>query len=444
MKVKTHMSKYVVTAVLTLALTMGMAGPGARAAEENVETSAEQTQISFTPWYSIKLGENLHKKFQYHNAPLGVVPAVIFSEEDGKKFFGHDWGGYEAIDSADGPVDVAHQITNVQIENKPDRTMLLLSGIAINPGTVQAQCYENRDIIHDVLDGVLPDTDMPAPVATYPVLIEEPVIETDLDEEYYIDEVFSFGTNLRNTAFTEGLIEDKINNWQPKDPAITYQANVEIVEGADCVTLSEEDYSQALAGSGTLEFKKAGTVKLKITYQPVELDDGILNYLDNADNIYIPEKTITLNVVDPWAELQSALKEVQNLRSLKDAFTPESWERFEKAIVEAERIVGNPDATLEDYIRVFEELENAADALVEKGGTKIPKNPEPKTPKGPEPAKPTTVNTQNTAPATKPEVKSKAPQTGDTSKPILFIGLLAISLLCISSIAVKRFLKKSK
>lgn len=86
---------------------------------------------------------------------------------------------------------------------------------------------------------------------------------------------------------------------------IAYQPRVEVVEGADIVQQSGQDYSNTLSTSETLTFKKAGTVKLKVTYRQFATtyammagigEDSFLYGED--DRRFHPEKIITMQVMD--------------------------------------------------------------------------------------------------------------------------------------------------
>ena len=73
---------------------------------------------------------------------------------------------------------------------------------------------------------------------------------------------------------------------------IAYQPKIEIIEGADIVELSNEDYSSILNASADLKIKKDGTVKIKISYNQIKtwLDyDSIY-----SEPLYNPEKIITV------------------------------------------------------------------------------------------------------------------------------------------------------
>lgn len=70
-----------------------------------------------------------------------------------------------------------------------------------------------------------------------------------------------------------------------------------MIEGQDCVKQSGQDYSNTLSSSETLTFKKAGTVKLKVTYQQILLSDYNSGVIFTGER-YHPEKTFTIQVTD--------------------------------------------------------------------------------------------------------------------------------------------------
>ena len=63
------------------------------------------------------------------------------------------------------------------------------------------------------------------------------------------------------------------------------------------VLQSGQDYSNTLSSSETLTFKKAGTVKLKVTYQQILLSDYNSGVIFTGER-YHPEKTFTIQVTD--------------------------------------------------------------------------------------------------------------------------------------------------
>lgn len=75
---------------------------------------------------------------------------------------------------------------------------------------------------------------------------------------------------------------------------------IEVVEGANLVSRSNQDYTNTLNSSENITFTGEGTVKIKITYEQLNTIPCCVKYRDNKeDYFYSPEKIITVNVVDP-------------------------------------------------------------------------------------------------------------------------------------------------
>ena len=81
---------------------------------------------------------------------------------------------------------------------------------------------------------------------------------------------------------------------------IVYRPVIEVVEGANLVSRSNQDYTNTLNSSENITFTGEGTVKIKITYEQLNTIPCCVKYRDNKeDYFYSPEKIITVNVVDP-------------------------------------------------------------------------------------------------------------------------------------------------
>lgn len=135
--------------------------------------------------------------------------------------------------------------------------------------------------------------------------IEPPVITSNAPSSIKVGSQLDFKTQLTNTAFKSMSIEEakKSNKDGYEDfyggegllPFI-YQANVQIIQGADCVKSTNKDYNKTLCSSERLTFTKKGTVKLKVKYK--NINDGEEYAYGMFKNPYVAEKIITINVTD--------------------------------------------------------------------------------------------------------------------------------------------------
>ena len=137
------------------------------------------------------------------------------------------------------------------------------------------------------------------PICT--VTVEEPVITVNAPASVKAGSTIRLETALTNTSLKNLKVsefEKEEDSWyQGYENPVAYQSSVTIVEGQDCVVQSDQDYSNILTSSETLTFKKAGTVKLKITYTQINVYDQI-NEDSFQKRAYNPEKIITILVTD--------------------------------------------------------------------------------------------------------------------------------------------------
>ena len=187
------------------------------------------------------------------------------------------------------------------------------------PGTIRFQaqyCYSN-----DVLPT---DGDYTKIGDPFTVTVEEPIIQTNAPASIQSGDTFNFTTELTNTAlvnkdtayyldennYSKGVNENG-NQWgmlnedeihKVHEP--TYQPSVEILEGKELVSQSNQDYSNTLKSSETLAFTGTGTVKLKVKYNQfitcidcqAVVDE---NYRQTGEYYtYNPEKIITIQVTN--------------------------------------------------------------------------------------------------------------------------------------------------
>lgn len=169
------------------------------------------------------------------------------------------------------------------------------------PGTIcfQAQyCYSN-----DVLPT---DGDYTKIGDPFTVTVEEPVIQTNAPSSVQSGDTLNLTTELTNTALVNKdtayylnennysggmLVEDETH----KTHEAAYQPSVEILEGKDIVSQSNQDYSNTLKSSETLTFTGSGTVKLKVTYKQF---NTCKDCIQSDSKLYSPEKIITIQVTE--------------------------------------------------------------------------------------------------------------------------------------------------
>lgn len=375
----------------------------------------ESGELTFIPVSSIKLGESLTGKFLYRNASAGMYPEINLSKKDGNNFYLGGGGGGPTEFPSSGPV--------LLFREEGDG---FYCGEAITPGLIQARCYANYN------------GEESQPVAVYPVTIEEPVITTNVPEVCYIGDEIEFNTTLTNTVLPEGNIEELKADGGGQH-SFTYEAKTEILEGEELVVKESSDYSNAMNSSEKLTFKGEGTVKIRITYTPVNLWEtpGTGEWVDGSgrdmtEAIYKPGKTITLRVTTPGKALEEEISIGSKLN--KADYTEDSWEIFARAFEKARAVFNDPASTDEDYKAAYEELKAAREGLQlkentgENGGQSTP---------------PTTVpsgtgNTTSGAVETD-AAKTAVPRTGDNSNAAGAIGgILGASAIGVLAVRKRR------
>lgn len=302
---------------------------------------------------------------------------------------------------------------------------------AFHPGTITLQfsiADENGNIISTVGN-------------PYTVTVDEPIINHNAPQTVKSGDSISLETELTNTALVNTDVAYYYNpeNYMPylipdgthKTHVAAYQPSVEIIEGQNLVTQSEQDYSHTLSTSEKLTFNGSGTVKLKVVYNQIancaELKDpswGEGSGVPYNPAFYSPEEVITIKVEsteivsDYKEQLKNKLEEISNSPLSEDEYTPESWTEYINAINGAAELLNNGSATEEEYKNALLAIEDAQKNLV-----KI---------KGSEPTKVENPTIQTTASTEKMESNAKkAPKTGDTSdiaSPIaLMTGAIIVS-----------------
>lgn len=164
---------------------------------------------------------------------------------------------------------------------------------ACRPGTLTLQPVYQSQKIGD-------------PICT--ITVEEPEITTNAPAAVWAGDTLSLETALTNTALTNLKVSEYTENiaengfYWGEENLVAYQPSVTILEGQDCVVQSDQDYTNTLTTSETLAFQKPGTVKLKVTYAQIDVEDDYnQEYFD--ERAYNPETILTIRVQDPSQDL---------------------------------------------------------------------------------------------------------------------------------------------
>lgn len=146
----------------------------------------------------------------------------------------------------------------------------------------------------------------------YIVTIEEPIIVHNMPESVDLGMSHTFTTQLTNTELVNKKVadfpyiekDDFYSDYYDAGDSllheIVYRPVIEVVEGANLVSRSNQDYTNTLNSSENITFTGEGTVKIKIKYEQLNTIPCCVSGRDNKeDYFYSPEKIITVNVVDP-------------------------------------------------------------------------------------------------------------------------------------------------
>ena len=134
----------------------------------------------------------------------------------------------------------------------------------------------------------------------YTVRIKTPSITTNEPKKLHVGESFILNSSIKDTA----LQNDLVSNYEQGNSyyhTLVYQPSFEVIQGADLIECTDGDFSHMLTATEKISFKKAGTVKIKIKYNPVFLCNWCKQHGRNS--YYVPEKTITLKIENPVTSL---------------------------------------------------------------------------------------------------------------------------------------------
>lgn len=217
---------------------------------------------------------------RFDNLNYGSVP-ILFDTASG----GLDISGTAEV-SGEALGGVGFGLLNGRAYDEAGRYDLELKfgsdSYACRPGTLTIQPVYNSQNVG-------------GPICT--VTVEEPVITANAPPSVKAGSTIRLETALTNTTLknlkTSEYENIEENEWYyGGENPVAFKPSVTIVEGQDCVVQSNQDYTNTLTSSETLTFKKAGIVKLKVTYTQFELGNP------DALGTYNPEKIITIQVTD--------------------------------------------------------------------------------------------------------------------------------------------------
>lgn len=225
--------------------------------------------------------------------------------------------------------------------------------MAYRPGTVNAS-VEIYFYGNDALE------DGSSKFAT--IKIEQPIITHNAPLSVESGSSVNFTTAITNTAYSNS----KISNHKDNEPF--YTPFVEIIEGNNIVTRSNQDYANTLCTSETLTFNNSGSVTLKIRYQPtvyqvfaegILIDEtleawkqskevidykkqggqAVLIYLDGS-----VEEIVTINVTeDSKPDLPSGDSHSSNTNTTSTGTESTSSEETSTSAVDNTVIIADPD-----------------------------------------------------------------------------------------------------
>lgn len=134
------------------------------------------------------------------------------------------------------------------------------------------------------------------------VIVDAPTIKVNAPAVAKEGDTLRLETALEGTALKELKTADFDNkaNYQngvyKSDCPVVFKPSVTVVDGADCVKQSAQDYSSTLRSAETLTFVKSGFVTLKVSYTRYQTWRDLYNAQNGGK--YAIEKTVTIQVND--------------------------------------------------------------------------------------------------------------------------------------------------
>ena len=273
---------------------------------------------------SIKVGEQIDYKII--NANYGCRPGIYISEPNNSFSMPGSGGG------AQQRVWPGHIFTAVKYDYNGElhENCNNVATIALYPGSYSYGMYENMD--YDAIKaGTL------KPVETGILVVEEPVITTNVPEVIKLGSYVEFKTGLENLYMED---EEILKLFEG-----IYSPEIVVLEGEDCIKRSEQVYGK-LSTTEKIEFVKNGTVKLQIKYiatMPSEEEWSNSTYSkyifgNEKPILYTAEKTISIKITDEEEKEENVEKEnSKNDNNKADRYegviTESEAESLEKGVV---------------------------------------------------------------------------------------------------------------
>lgn len=143
-----------------------------------------------------------------------------------------------------------------------------------------------------------------------PVVIEEPVITSNLPQQVLVGSTLDFTTALENTSLINMPVEEtkRILKEEVFD-ALTaveypqylgYEPSVEVIEGSELIQRENQNYNNILSTSERVRFLKEGEVTFRVTYNMIKFNElGVIGapLYASESATYNPETTFTVKVV---------------------------------------------------------------------------------------------------------------------------------------------------
>ena len=134
------------------------------------------------------------------------------------------------------------------------------------------------------------------------VIVDAPTIKVNAPAVAKEGDTLRLETALEGTALKDLKTVDFDNkaNYQngvyKSDCPVVFKPSVTVVDGADCVKQSAQDYSSTLCSAETLTFVKSGFVTLKVSYTRYQTWRDLYNATDGGK--YAIEKAVTIQIND--------------------------------------------------------------------------------------------------------------------------------------------------
>ena len=248
-----------------------------------IKVIKREKEIEFTEIpKSLKIGEKI--KYNIFNGNYGSIPGIYISEAN-NSFRMPGYGG--PADTRNWPGYIFTAVKYDKDGNEYTKDIHNLALEAFYPGTYSYGMYEDLD--YDAIKaGTL------KPIGTGEIIVEEPVIKTNMPEIVKPGESLDFKTELSNLC-----LEDEKTTGLLK---AIYHPEITVIDGEDCIKCSDEKNEQ-LCSSEKIEFVKEGTVTLNIKYVATTPEKDSTSNLDfdwgnEVPKLYTAEKTISVKITN--------------------------------------------------------------------------------------------------------------------------------------------------